>query len=89
LVKRKKISPKKKHQYPIVEVEWVDSSSYPGWQKAPEKEPITCWTAGYLVHKDKVSLVIALSSSSEESINSFGDTITIPTSVVKKIRKVK
>jgi hypothetical protein len=72
-----------------VEVEWIDSTSNPGWQRVAEKEPITCWTAGYLIHSDKQSIVVALSSSSEESANSFGDTITIPTSVVKKIRKVK
>ncbi len=81
--------PVKKHKYPLVEVSWEDSSSFTGWQQAPERTPLRCWSAGYLVHRDKRSLVIALNCSSAESSNKFGDTMTIPASVVRSCRKLR
>lgn len=81
------MSIKKKQKYPIVEVQWLDSATTPGWQPELHKQmtvPLMCWTAGYLVHKDSVSLVVAQSCSSEDSKNAFGDVITIPTKTVVK-----
>ncbi len=82
---------KKKVDFPLVEVEWIDSSSDPGWKEDGSISviPLTCWSAGYLVHKDKISHVIALSASSTGSRNVCGDTITIPTKCVVKMRKLK
>ena len=73
----------------MVEVSWHDSSSAAGWQKEPETALLECWTAGYLVHRDNKSVVVALNCSSERSSSGFGDTMTIPSSCVKKIRKLR
>lgn len=83
------MSSQKKKSYPLVEVTWADSSSTTGWQREVDTVPLTCWSAGYLVHKDKTSVVVALNASSNLSRNSFGDTIVIPAAVVKNIRKLK
>lgn len=83
------MSSQKKHNFPLVEVEWVDSSSDSGWKSKVDTRLLTCWSAGYLVHKDKEATVIALNASSTLSANSHGDTMTIPTKVVKRIRKLK
>lgn len=80
---------RKKVKYPLVEVAWYDSASQTGWQKTPETSLLACWTAGYLVHRDKRSVVIALNCSCEHSSNSFGDTMTIPARVVKRVRRLK
>lgn len=75
--------------YPLVEVSWADSSSQTGWQRAPETDVLDCWTAGYLIHRDRNSIVVALNCSSEHSSNAFGDTMTIPASVVRKVRRLR
>lgn len=80
---------RKKQNFPLVEISWLDSSSFTGWQSKPESALLECWSAGYLVHKDKNSIVIALNCSSKASNNAFGDTMTIPRKVVTKIRRLK
>ncbi len=80
---------KKKCNYPLVEVTWLDSSSYTGWQKAPATAPLECYSAGYLVHRDRVSMVVALNAAGSESNSLFGDTITIPARVVRRVRRLK
>ena len=82
-------STNKKHKYPLIEVTWHDSSSTTGWQTKPETELLECFTAGYLVHRNKRSIVVALNSSSKNSANSFGDTMTIPASCVKRLRRLR
>ena len=79
----------KKHKYPLVEITWNDSSSSTGWQSKPETALLQCWSAGYLVHRSRQAVVIALNCSSEQSANSFGDTMTIPARCVKRIRRLK
>lgn len=82
---------KKKRNYQLVEVRWIDSASETGWRAHEEakREPLTCWSAGYLVHRDRKSLVIALNSGCEDSRSSFGDAITIPAKCVQSVRKLK
>lgn len=75
----------------LVEVTWLDSSSCSGWHAMNEipTKPLECRSAGYLVHKSRSSLVVALSASEARSRHGFGDTITIPRACVKKIRRLK
>ena len=72
----------------LVEVEWVDSSSTPGWQSEIQKTPLTCYSAGYLIHKDKKGVVVALNRS-PEALKNFGDTMTIPACCIIKIRNLR
>lgn len=78
-----------KPAYPLVEVTWIDAVSTMGWRLAPMTEPTTCWTAGYLVAKNKKSVVVALCAATADAVFPFGDTITIPIGCVKKIRRLK
>lgn len=80
---------RKKKNYPLVEVEWVDSSSDTGWRREVGTELLVCWSAGYLVHRDERSTVVALNCSSQGSVNSCGDTIIIPSVCVQKVRRLK
>lgn len=79
----------KKVNYPLVEVTWVDSSSTSGWQHEISVEPLTCYSAGYLIHRSRKSLVIAQNRGGENCNYRFGDTVTIPASCVKKTRRLK
>jgi len=79
----------KKVKTPLVEVEWVDSASTDGWHAHPPEGVLTCWSCGYLVSKDKSTIVLALNCSEEQSNNSFGNFMSIPTVAVVKIRKLK
>ena len=83
------MSAAKKHNYPIVEVSWQDSSSDDHWQTTVDTRILDCWTAGYLVHRDKKVIVIALNCASVHSNNCCGHTMTIPMKVVTKIRRLK
>ena len=79
----------KKHRYEKVEIEWEDSCATNGWHQYPTTTPTKCWTTGYLVYSDKRVMTIALNASSNESVNNFGDTITVPKVNVLKVRKLK
>ena len=80
---------KKKQNFPLVEVTWQDSSSDSGWKREVNSELLTCWSAGYLVHKDNRSVVVALNTASTGSANSHGDTMVIPRRCVQKIRRLR
>ena len=79
----------KKQNYHVVEVSWQDSSSDDRWQSAVDTRILDCWTAGYLVHRDKKVVVIALNCASVHSNNACGHTMTIPMAVVSKITRLK
>lgn len=78
-----------KPSFPLVEVEWIDAMSTVGWQSTPVKTPTTVWSAGYLVDKNRQSLVIALCAAPFHAAFAFGDTITIPLGCVKKVRRLR
>lgn len=82
---------KKKHAFPLVEVRWEDSTTTSGWRPDVEdiREPLTCWSAGYLIENTKRSVIVALNASAENSRNGFGDCITIPRACVREIRKLR
>lgn len=64
-------------------VDWVDSSSHPGWKSKGAAYSVSiCHTAGFLVHKGKREVHIAQSWS---ECGSVGDVIAIPRSCVKKM----
>lgn len=84
-----KYQAKKKYKFPLVEVQWIDSSSASGWQEEIQRHALTCWSAGYLLHRDRKTTVVALSCSSAESANGHGDAITIPTVCVQRVRRLK
>ena len=76
-------------KYPIVEVEWTDSGLTRGWQNYREhRDAGLCevQTAGYLLKSDRKKVVVGLSIDYPNGI--VGDSITIPRSVVKKIRRL-
>lgn len=82
----------RKYKFPLVEVTWVDSSTINGWRSELSldmKAPLTCWSAGYLLHKDNRSVVVALNVTSVTSANDYGDAIVIPRANVKKIRQLR
>lgn len=83
------LKPTKAKNYPLVEVEWLDASSVQGWQQHIQQQPLTNWSAGYLIHKDRESVVVALSCSGKQSMNAYGDAITIPAKIVTKIRHLR
>ena len=71
---------------PIVEVEWIDSSSGCSTWRFPEDQDVDalpCKTAGYLLKKDRKSVVIFQSQASSGHV---ADSMTIPRSCVKEIR---
>lgn len=78
----------------IVEVEWIDSASMPGWKSTEEidftlkenKECI-CTSIGYLYKEmdDAICLVSAINHTGEQVDNTF----IIPKSVIKSIKKLR
>jgi hypothetical protein len=72
-----------------VEVDWIDSGERSGWGSAQTHRgsgPIQCRTAGYLLKRDKQTIVIVLNTNAEGQV---GESITIPASCVKKVRRLK
>ena len=82
-------NPRKKENYPLVEVRWYDSCSDSGWKHKVDSDLMTCWTAGYLVHRSARSTVVALNCGSQQSTKSHGDTMIIPTRCIQKIRRLR
>ena len=71
--------------YPV-EVEWEDSCSQGGWSKDHAKyTPAECRSIGYLLHRDKEKVVLA---QSEDGLGKQNDSIVIPASCVKKLRRL-
>lgn len=86
-----------KDQYPAVEVEWDDSASSHGWRSPEEVLTETgttaCRSVGYLVRKTTRLVTIVQSRHDllrEPGIKDFmGEALTIPRSVVRRIRVLK
>jgi hypothetical protein len=73
-----------------VEVEWMDAAVTGGWKslddQLKESTPVSCRSAGYLLHRDKHRVVIAQNQDQE---GKWSDTMTIPASTVKRVRHLK
>ena len=66
---------------PIELIHWIDSAGHSGWHKASEQtyEPMTCQTAGFLIHETEISLTLALNIALDDGADfDVGETITIP-----------
>ncbi len=75
----------------VVHVEWVDSSSDPGWTYTGQPFPplARCATVGFFVEQDKERLVLALSRSADGLHCPWGDMISIPVVAITKKRIMK
>ena len=54
--------------YPLVELEWVDSATLAGWRAVSTEHPVvSCFTAGYLVseHDDRYVVAAAIDGEGE------------------------
>lgn len=74
-----------------IEVEWVDSCTNGVWAPFEHhlraSKPTTCRTIGYLLVMDNDKLVVAQSMS--QTTFNISDTMAIPRSVIKKMKKLK
>ena len=68
-------------------VEWEDSSTCVGWHRLGYDDDISrCVSIGVLCKESDKFITLALSKSDSGNI---GDTISIPRSCVKRIRRLK
>ena len=77
----------KKPSLPIAYIEWEDSSANSGWRKPDETydTPEMIRSIGILVHntKDFVSI------STSQGTTTFMDTLTIPRSAIRVMRRLR
>ena len=74
--------------YPV-EVHWVDACSNSGWQGVNEPdddEAIPCLSTGYLLRRSKREITLATNLN---RLGHTGDWMTIPTSCVTKVRRLR
>lgn len=77
-----------------VEVEWIDSCSYSGWEDAAEKvavaKPTTCRSVGYLIRRDASALVLVQSADLDDVHGDrYADALAIPAKMVVRVRRLK
>lgn len=72
----------------IVEVEWIDSATYQGWQTKSAKEQTVsqCTTVGFVMRRNKNEISIAQGKSNNKN---YLNVTTIPMSCIKKITRLK
>jgi hypothetical protein len=71
----------------IVEVEWSDIVTRPGWLSHREHEtgPMECRTVGYVLKRSEQEIVLSASWSTQDR----ADTTTIPMGVVHSITELR
>ena len=70
----------------LVEVEWIDSAFNAGWFKRTTYSTVAqCRMVGYLTHKSRKVVNVSMNLSPDDR----GETMAIPRSCVRKIRKVR
>ena len=77
--------------FPKVRVEWIDILSDSGWASDKEFDKMRLSypvNEGWLYSKDKDSIKLFASFDRDDDGITFGDRTMIPTSVVRKIRKL-
>ncbi len=77
---------------PIVEVEWVDSCSGPGWRSGSEAkvwidEVMTYYVCGYLISKTKKEITVATGFSPRT--DRVVDLFQIPRACIKRFRVIR
>ena len=81
--------------YPLVEVQWADSSSHGSqpWhsiedvrEAAAKHQTIACWSAGYLVDSTEDQITLALGHNGEQDVQL---PLTIPRSCVRVITELE
>ena len=75
-------------QNKLVMVEWADSMGQHGWRQY-EKLDTTCYTVGMFYKEEKDCIVIAMNKSGEDNESQYGDYMSIPKGVIKKITSLK
>lgn len=73
----------------IVEVEWVDITSYSNWKDPNEAgniKPTGVKTVGYLVNKDKKNIRVAMSVTEDLDM---APVKVIPLGVVTRVRRIR
>lgn len=83
--------PDRKPKYPLVLVEWVDSTVDGGWNDVSgymERECLTMQSVGWMTVKDARRVQVVQSHSWSQN-DKCSDAITIPRGCVKRIRKLK
>lgn len=68
----------------VVVVTWNDAFAQPGWDDY-EEGPLECVSTGFLIRDSKESIVLAQNFNQFQ----FGEYMTIPKGMVKKIKKLK
>ena len=82
-----------KERFPLrdrVEVEWVDSAHCGGWASIDHKRRIqgvvTCRTVGYVLERTPEVLKLVMSQSNDAQ--DVADGMSIPRSVIKRVRRL-
>jgi hypothetical protein len=68
-----------------VYIEWIDSATTPGWQKAEDATPQMCYSVGIEVRRSAEAIVL---SKSYNGGTLFSDQLTIPIKAIKRIVKL-
>lgn len=83
-------------KYKPVSIKWVDSGlcSSTGWESLDDLDwidkPIVCYTAGFLIEKNKKMVRIASSINQLKRVNTqVGGVLDIPIIAIKKLRYLK
>lgn len=83
-----------------VEVEWIDSTSQPGWVDATDvldlvdrgDDALRCWTVGYLLDEAETSITVAPSFTIDPRTglhDEYGDAMTIPRSSIREMHDLR
>jgi hypothetical protein len=78
--------PKQPTGLQLVYVEWLDSSSYYGWQKRDKISLSVIKTVGWLIEETKQGILLSMSYTSNDN---WADQLSIPRSVIQCFRKLK
>ncbi len=81
-----------KRKYEIVEVEWVDSMGFDGWQpedtildSVTKANGMTQYTCGYLLKRNREYVVIIGSHGDTDASHNVNSALQIPRRAVRKL----
>lgn len=75
-------------------IKWIDSQSDDGWTFYKNRKdiyPMIMNTTGYLIHKEKklIRMALSLGQDSNNENKQFNGTITIPRCSILKMKRIK
>lgn len=73
----------------VFQVEWYDTVTTLGWFSAEEQDGddrLLCHSVGYMVRRTDQEITL---STSINALGHYGDRITIPMGMVRKVKKVR